>query len=239
MTPTPLEAAAIVLDPQAIVETTRGLVARIRERFPDASLARVALSLQRVAEQARERTVTFARPKIPLRIAVALLVAAVPALLAIEIWVLELPLKFGGLGDAVAFFQSGLESVIFIGIGVLFLVGLETRIRRSRVLGAAHELRVLAHLVDMHQLTKDPVYLLQDAARTSSSPERTMTAFELNRYLDYSAEMLALIGKVAALYGQHLLDEVAREAVDAVEQLTTGLTRKIWQKLMLLDRVLG
>ena len=64
-----------------------------------------------------------------------------------------------------------------------------------------------------------------------------MTAFELNRYLDYCAEMLALIGKIAALYGQNVSDDVARNAIDEVEQLTTGLSRKIWQKVMLLERM--
>jgi hypothetical protein len=61
-----------------------------------------------------------------------------------------------------------------------------------------------------------------------------MTLFELSRYLDYCSEALSLTGKVAALYVQRFDDAVALDAVNEVEQLTTGLSRKIWQKLTVL-----
>ena len=61
-----------------------------------------------------------------------------------------------------------------------------------------------------------------------------MTLFELSRYLDYCSEALSLTGKVAALYVQPFDDPVALDAVSEVEQLTTGLSRKIWQKLTVL-----
>ena len=63
-----------------------------------------------------------------------------------------------------------------------------------------------------------------------------MSAFELNRYLDYCSEMLSLTGKIAALYVQHFDDSDAVAAVSEVEQLTTGLSRKIWQKIMILEQ---
>jgi hypothetical protein len=50
--------------------------------------------------------------------------------------------------------------------------------------------------------------------------------------------MLSLIGKLAALYVQKFDDPVALAAVNDVEQLTTGLSRKIWQKIMILNAVL-
>ena len=53
----------------------------------------------------------------------------------------------------------------------------------------------------------------------------------LGRYLDYCSEMLSLTGKVAALYVQDFEDDVAVQAVNEIEDLTTGLARKIWQKL--------
>jgi len=43
--------------------------------------------------------------------------------------------------------------------------------------------------------------------------------------------MLSLTGKVAALYVQNFEDSVALQAVNEIEDLTTGLARKIWQKL--------
>jgi hypothetical protein len=48
--------------------------------------------------------------------------------------------------------------------------------------------------------------------------------------------MLSLIGKLAALYGERFDDPVALNAVDQIEDLTTGLSRKIWQKIALVDQ---
>ena len=62
-----------------------------------------------------------------------------------------------------------------------------------------------------------------------------MTHFELTRYLDYCAEMLALIGKRAALYGEHRRDGVVVEAVNDIESFTRGPGRKIWQKITIIS----
>ena len=62
-----------------------------------------------------------------------------------------------------------------------------------------------------------------------------MTPFELNRYLDYCSDALALISKIAALYAQSFQDPVLLDAVDAVEDLTAGFSRKIWQKITILE----
>ncbi len=97
-------------------------------------------------------------------------------------------------------------------------------------------MRALAHIIDMHQLTNDPHVITNPGRSTKSSPKRAMTDFELSRYLDYCSEMLSLIGKVAALYVQRFDEPVALSAVDQIEDLTTGLSRKIWQKIMIIIR---
>jgi hypothetical protein len=117
------------------------------------------------------------------------------------------------------------------GVAVFFLVTLETRVKRRRAL---HELRVIAHIIDMHQLTKDPERMTTERADMASSPRRAMTPAELGRYLDYCSELLSLTGKIAALYVQRFPDTVAVATVNEIEDLTTGLSRKIWQKLMIL-----
>ncbi|MET0336210.1 MAG: hypothetical protein ABW063_00460, partial [Caulobacter sp.] len=58
----------------------------------------------------------------------------------------------------------------------------------------------------------------------------------LMRYLDYCSEMLSLTGKLAALYMQNMRDPVIIEAVNEIEDLTTSLSRKIWQKIMILNQ---
>ena len=65
-----------------------------------------------------------------------------------------------------------------------------------------------------------------------------MTPFQLTRYLDYCCEGLSLLSKVGAVYVQDFQDPATLSAVNDVESLTTGLSRKIWQKIVVLDRML-
>ena len=64
-----------------------------------------------------------------------------------------------------------------------------------------------------------------------------MSEFELSRYLDYCSEMLALIAKLAALYAARTQDETIIEAVNDLEDLTSNLGRKIWQKIMIISQL--
>jgi hypothetical protein len=87
----------------------------------------------------------------------------------------------------------------------------------------------------MHQLTKDPEQLLSNPPSTASSPVRTMSKGELGRYLDYCSEMLSVTSKIAALYVERFDDPVTLAAVNEIESLTAGLSRKIWQKITMLN----
>ncbi len=111
------------------------------------------------------------------------------------------------------------------------------RYKRSLALRSLHALRSLAHVVDMHQLTNDPAIILAGTnfKPTESSPQRTMTPYQLTRYLEYCSEMLSLTSKLAALHVQFLDDPVVLDAVNDIESLTQGLSNKIWQKIMILD----
>ena len=130
-------------------------------------------------------------------------------------------------------FDAALNIVLFIGGAIFFLFTLEGRIKRNRCLKLLHELRALTHIVDMHQLTKDPATILGQGPSTASSPKRAMTRFELSRYLDYCSETASLIGKIAALYIQKLDDPVVLSTADQIEDLTSSLSRKAWQKIMI------
>ncbi len=123
--------------------------------------------------------------------------------------------------------------VILAGATIFFLVSLEERIKRRRALLALDELRSIVHVIDMHQLTKDPLMLT--GPRTAASPERHMTPFELTRYLDYCAEMLSLTAKIAALYAQSNSDAVVVDAVSDLTTLTNNLSSQIWQKIALVQ----
>ena len=67
-----------------------------------------------------------------------------------------------------------------------------------------------------------------------NDPNSQLTDTELGRYLDYCSEMLALISKIAFLYIAQFDDPDANQSVNELETLTTGLSRKIWQKIAIL-----
>ena len=221
---------------ESVVLTVARLRDRIRERFPDSGLGGVADELHDVARASAARALWSARPLFPLRVAMAALVL----LIFVGIGTMAVALRGQAevskvsLIELVQGLESGINDVIFVGAAIFFLASLESRIKRARVLAAIHELRALAHILDMHQLTKDPERVLREGPDTPSSPERTLSRFELGRYLDYCSELLSLLGKIAALYAQYTNDAVALSAVDQIEDLTSGLSRKIWQKIMVL-----
>ena len=64
-----------------------------------------------------------------------------------------------------------------------------------------------------------------------------MSKCELSRYLDYCSEMLALIAKLAALYAGRARDREVTAGVVEIEELTSDLGRKIWQKIMILSEL--
>jgi len=227
------------LDAERIIETSAVLGRRVAERFPDSSLAKVAHELHAVAEEAAAISNWLARPLWWVRAGVVMASALLIALLCVAASRIRLEVPFGTAQEVVPFLESLVNDGVFIGIGIYFLVGVELRIKRRRAAQALHVLRSLAHIVDMHQLTKDPERLRRPGRDTQSSPEREMTPFELTRYLDYCCEILSLVSKVAAVYVQHFDDAVTVSAASSVETLTVGLSRKIWQKIMLLDRLEG
>ena len=138
------------------------------------------------------------------------------------------------LAEFIQMLEAGLNDIVLIGAAIFFLITVEARLKRSRALATIHELRAVAHVIDMHQLTKDPERVLHRGELTASTPRMDVTSFELSRYLDYCSEMLSLTGKIGAIYIQNFEDPVVLDSVSEVEMLTTGLSRKIWQKLMIL-----
>lgn len=225
------------LDEAQIVQTLTRLRDRIGERFPDASLGRVSGELLAIAHEATACVEYLRRPHWPARLAVGAAIVAMGAVLVdAAVFVFRLPTRVPGPAEFVQAADAAFGALVFLGAAVLFLVTLEGRIKRRRALATLHRLRSVAHIVDMHQLTKDPERLMSPQPDTASSPVRTMTAPELGRYLDYCSELLSLTSKVAALLVEHFDDPVVLAAVNDVETLATGLSGKIWQKITLLER---
>lgn len=217
--------------------TIQKLHDRICERFPDSGLSRVAAEVVRVGE---ENEAVLAQLRQPIWWVRATASVALVALLGLAFWIVRSFIRIadarsGTFGDLLQAVDSAINEVIFLSLAIYFLMSLETRVRRRNALRMLHRFRSLAHVLDMHQLTKDPEHVLRKVTMTASSPKRTLTRPELTRYLEYCSELLALVSKLAALHAQDLQDGVVLEAVNDVESLTADLSRKVWQKITILD----
>ena len=130
--------------------------------------------------------------------------------------------------------ETTINDIVFAAIAVYFIYALPSRLERSYLLRQLHRLRSLAHIVDMHQLTKDPERLRPDFDPTTESVNPQLGRDAMEHYLDYCSEMLSLVGKIAALCAEESQDAVILDMVSTIETLTTGMSRKIWQKISLL-----
>ncbi len=220
------------LNPQMIVATLDRLQARIHERFPQAGLGRVCGELCEISRRAHRRVEKIERPAYVLRTVIALFVAAGLTLLAYVAHMLFMMQKASNdLFSTIQAVDASFNIVVLTGASIYFLASLEERMKRWRTLKALNELRSIVHVIDMHQLTKDP--MMMDGPRTAASPERHMSPFELTRYLDYCAEMLSLTAKIAAMYSQSSSDGIVIEAVSDLTTQTTDLSANVWQKIAL------
>ncbi len=233
------------LDAAHIVGTLRSLRTRIEARFPGAGLGKVCGELLDIGEEAPEFTLSLRRPIYPIRILSWLFIGLIvlfglapfAVLLSPETWTGGWLDTFGGLGGMIEAIEATLNELVLLGLAVLFLATAEGRIKRHRSLKALRELRSIAHVVDMHQLTKDPKDCLIVPGDEADEGLEAMSSADLAHYLDYCSEVLSLTSKLAALYLEGFDDHVVIGAVNEIEELAAGLSRKIWQKIMLLDRV--
>jgi len=226
------------LDPKLIIASLDQLVRRIDERFPGAGLGNVCRDLVALAKDTAGAVQEINRPHLFLRFVIWLAITSGLALLIAVAQIIFVGTKanddlFGTLQGI----DSGFNIVVLMGATLFFVSSLETRWKQRRALTALHEFRSIIHVIDMHQLTKDPSMLA--AVHTSSSPDRSLSPFELVRYLDYCSEMLSLTAKLAALYAEKLSDPVVVDTVGDLERLTSDLSGKIWQKITIVQSLEG
>jgi hypothetical protein len=223
----PLEAAAVR-------ETVEELHERIGARFPNRGLRGVAGDLLMLIDQVQE-SATEAQGRVRFirllsRVAMLLILAAT---LAAVVLATADAVQLDDLDSfqLLPLIETVINDVVYAGIAVFFLYSFPERLRRGQLLSLLFQLRSTAHIIDMHQLSKDPEQL-----RSSYIPSRVSKPLELNRdemerYLDYCSELLALVGKAAALCAEESRDDVVLDTVSRIETLTVGLSRKIWQKI--------
>lgn len=223
------------LDPDRIVKTLEQLQARIDERFVGRGLGKVCAELVDVAKTTKARAEKIAQPNLWLRFSSLAVIVVGVALIAYVGTIIEYKHSTDNLFGVVQGIEALMNVLVLSGAAIFFLSTIEQRWKRHQALAFLHELRTIVHVIDMHQLTKDPSRA--DGKRTRSSPEGTMAPYELMRYLDYCSEMLSLAAKVATLYAQSSRDGVVISAVTELEQISANLSQKIWQKITLIRDV--
>jgi hypothetical protein len=216
-----------------LLKTGERLGRRIAERLPGSGLTRVAAEVVQLIREALVRAAAIRRPNYWLRGGLVVL----GLLLVLGLWLAlashdATETTWGRLLKA---FDATKGIAVYLVAIAIFFITLEVRWKRRKALRAVHELRAMAHLIDMHQLAKDPDRLGEpDGPTTGGQP---MSAETMGRYLHYCTELLALVSKIGHLYVQDFPDATALAAVDQCEGLATGLSQKIWQKIMVLDRI--
>ncbi len=219
--------------------TVAQLERRIDARFGERGLTKAARDLGRLVvlvqgetEQSRERLrrTTLTARTVSLLIVVATLTALIVGLRSAVVDGLD------RTADWVPLAESVVNDLVFAAIAVVFLWAFPERLERRTLLRMLHRLRSLAHVIDMHQLSKDPEQLSETYVPTAESVRHGLDADQMHHYLGYCSEMLSLTAKTAALCGEHSADGVVLETVSYIETLTTELSNKIWQKISLLPR---
>jgi hypothetical protein len=225
------------LEADRIVDTLERLTQRIAERFPGAGLQAVSAELTDISKATHARSLAIAQPEWTLRLAVAGIILTGLVLLVALFWHIGPQTKADGdVFSVVQGVEAMFNILILMGAALFFLVSIEERTKRSRAQRALHELRSIIHVIDMHQLTKDPWTEFSISQPKSASPGRQLSVSEMIQYLDFCSELLSLASKVAVLYSQSFPDPVVTETVNDLERTAASLAQKIWQKINILCR---
>jgi hypothetical protein len=221
------------LNADKLLETSDKLHKRIVSRFPDAGLGEVANELTATVREGVKRAKEISSPNIPLRVGLLLLLVLIAVFVILSLMQKE---QGTALGQAWQLLETTRGAAVYLVVVVVFFWTLETRFKRRKALAAIHELRALAHVIDMHQLPKDP-----EQFNESTDPievgDRKMDPEGMAIYLHFCTEMLAIVSKIGQLYVQDFPDGTSLAAVDQVETLAANLSQKVWQKLMIIDRI--
>jgi hypothetical protein len=219
--------------------TVEQLERRIYARFGERGLTKAARDLEHLvdlvqseAAQSRDR---LRRTKLAARAGGITIVGA--ALVALVFSLRKAIIDgLAQTADWVPLVESVVNDLVFVAIAMVFLWAFPERLERRSLLRLLHRLRSLAHVIDMHQLSKDPEQTSPSYTPTAQSIRHGLNAEQLHHYLDYCSEMLSLTAKTAALCAEHSTDGVVLETVSYIETLTTDLSNKIWQKISLLPQ---
>jgi hypothetical protein len=224
------------LQSEPVLDTVRRLESRIAARFPDRGLRRVASELERLtAEVQRIAPDLRGRVRTARAVGRALAVLVLAGIgVAVTVGLRSAAKDTDREFDWLFVVETTINDVVFAAIAVYFLITFPDRVQRGHTLALLHRLRSLAHIVDMHQLTKDPERLRASFEPTRASVDPQLNREQMEHYLNYCSELLSLVAKAAALCAEESRDSVVLDTVSRIEELTAGMSREIWQKISVL-----
>lgn len=224
------------LDGGAVRDSTADLHGRIQARFPGSGLSNVCASLVSLLDEIisgkgiRHKRVRAARVVSRVGMVVVTLIFGV-AVASAAASIVASPGSVKPL-DWLPLLETVVNDLVFAGIAFLFLRAMPQRLERARVLRVLYRLRSLAHVIDMHQITKVPERVKRDPQQEDGLG---LTPQELRQYFEYCTEMLSLVSKAAALYAENTSDGEVLDVVGGIEMLISGMSRKVWQKITILQ----
>ncbi|MEO1554662.1 MAG: hypothetical protein AAFR82_12090, partial [Pseudomonadota bacterium] len=207
------------LNPDLIVKTTARLSERMDARFGGRGLSLVAKELTKFAQEEVGRAKLISQPRWLIRGFAYLLILSGIMVIGYIAWTVKIDFQASPSFDMFEGVEAFINLLILLSAGIWFLLNLETRMKRHDVLERINQLRSIAHVIDMHQLSKDPMSDLHIGAKSESQPESDLHGYELVRYLDYCADLLAITGKLASIYLEYIEDPVVIASVNDFESL--------------------
>lgn len=182
-----------VLREDKLLETAERLQKRIAKLFPDSGLTQIAGEIVQITREAMARAERIRRPDLLLRGGLVLL--ALLALAGVVKHFYSYNDSSTALKDRMQFMDTTKGAAAYMAGAAIFLVTLEVRLKRRRALKAIHELRAMAHIIDMHQLTKDP-----DRLGRKDEPllvgAKVTDADLMGRYLNYCTRQETLMSPI-------------------------------------------
>ena len=99
-------------------------------------MSKVAAELQQIGDEAVARAEWISKPLLPLRIGIGALMVLLIAVVFVALITLNITKMWESFADFVQAVEAGINDIVFIGIAIFFMVTLEARIKRKRMLKA-------------------------------------------------------------------------------------------------------
>ena len=137
-----------ILRADKVIRAVEQLRFRISERFPNSGLSKVCGTLLDVARVTDMRIAWIERPHWGYRFLVGIVLLVTIAALIYAVGNVEVSAGGFTLADFVQVCEAGLNNLVLIGAAIVFLVSIEARAKRKRVVASVNRLRSIAHLIE-------------------------------------------------------------------------------------------